>query len=313
MSELFDNLDLLMDDMPNFMGCGLSHCIAVREAGMSLTDRFDRSQGSMRAGRGVLHALSALAPLGAVAGDVDLPVESYMQKLKKAVLSVSSADLFEVSNKMRAARVSGAVIAQSYVPAVARWLGDAWLEDEVKFTTVTMACARLQALVRRLDGAWGDMHEVAFSKPPVFLVGIPEGVQHSLGASILAGHLRSRGYTVLVDFELSPNGSAEKLRPLPLSGVFLSISDAGKLDCFNALIQSIQEASPEVPVILGGALLAQETDISALNNADLITCDIDKALRFCRVSVENEVDMIALETKPRIRSFQVVGQDGDIR
>ena len=267
---------------------------------MPPTDSLGRSQASSRVRRGVLHALSALAPLGAAAGEVYVPLESYMAQLKAAVLAASSSDLFDVINDMRAARVSGALIAESYIPNVARWLGEAWLADEIQFTTVTIACSRLQTLVRRLDGAWGDMPEVKFANPPVFQVGIPEGVQHSLGATILAGHLRSRGYCVHLDLEMTVEGIAEKVRHVPLSGIFLSISDVDQLECFDNVIQSVKNAASDLPVILGGALLLEDVDIRPFCQADLITGDIDEALRFCRVSVENEEIMIDLEDSPMV-------------
>lgn len=275
---------------------------------MSSTDGHDRSQASLQARRGVLHAFSALAPVEA--GPRYDPVESNLQRLKAAVLGVAAPDPFEIIHEMRKTQVSGALIAESYVPRVARWLGDAWLTDELPFTSVTIACARLQTLVRRLDTVWTDMPQVQISTPPRFLVGICEGVQHSLGATILAGILRSRGYSVVLDLELTPQSMREKLNSLSLSGVFLSISDIDQFDRFNALIQEAKNVAPNVPTVLGGAVLDQETDIRPLTQADLITCDIDEALRFCRVSLENEEDMIDFSNGAGIEPLGKDERDG---
>ena len=49
---------------------------------------------------------------------------------------------------MIASGISSADIAEDYVPLAARKLGEAWVDDTLSFSQVTIGAARLQEIVR---------------------------------------------------------------------------------------------------------------------------------------------------------------------
>ena len=52
-------------------------------------------------------------------------------------------------------KISAATVADLYIPALARRLGDGWLDDRVSFIEVTLASSRMQAMLRAPSGRRG--------------------------------------------------------------------------------------------------------------------------------------------------------------
>ena len=231
-------------------------------------------------GRVVMQALASLAPGGDSIGVMRKPLETYLVRMYEAVLCRRAGGLQEVLGDMRRARIPQGIIAEVYVPLVARRLGQAWVADTIDFVAVTIGAARLQTLVRQMDGA---VEGAARDAQGMVLIGVPEGVQHTLGATVLAGHMRSRGFAVRLDLELTPAGIAEHVGKRACAGVFLSISQQDQVETFRKLIETSKRASRDTPVVIGGALLVQDNEIVSAMGADLATCDVDEAIRQCRM------------------------------
>lgn len=237
--------------------------------------------------RVVLKALTSVAPMFD-SGERRRPMESYLTSMMDAVLAPTPGPLTDLVQIMRKARIGAPQIVESYVPVVARRLGDGWVSDRLDFGAVTIGAARLQSLVRRLDLENHFHQEVPAFGAHSILLGVPEGEQHSLGATILAQHLRARGVSVHLDLELSVAGLSRELARQRFTGVFLSISGQRYLEPLGNLVACTGYESRSTPVIVGGALLHYRDDIAALTGADLATNDVDQALRFCAMAVADE-------------------------
>lgn len=236
--------------------------------------------------RVVLDALSALVPKQQLVATIRKPLEIFVAQMTEACVAPTPVALQRVVGAMRMARISGPIISEVYIPMVARRLGDAWLRDEMHFAGVTIGCARLQSLLRRMDGDWGMAPDSGIDGTRSYLVGVAEGAQHTLGATVLAGHLRQCGYSVHVDLELTPDRLAAHLGIHQFSAVLLSLSDHEHLDSVAKLVEKSKYESRNTPVIVGGALLKQNIDIKAFTKADIVTCDVPEALAFIDASFE---------------------------
>lgn len=272
---------------------------------MRHTQRTVRSQTHDGVSQVVLQALSTLAPSSGSDGAIRKPLESYLCQMFESMLHASGTRLLDVVKDMRRARITSLCIAETYVPIIARRLGDAWLADTVNFAAVTIGSARLQALLRRLECDWGLSRDAKFDSPPAYLVGVPEGVQHTLGASVLAGQLRHRGLSVHLELELTSDQLAQQVRHERYSGVLISASSLDHLEFCNKLIECSKNESRNTPVIIGGIILEQHSDIQSQTQADLVTSDVYEALRHCDVSAAVQEDVLAFHD-PRAARGQAV-------
>lgn len=209
------------------------------------------------------------------------PIQSFTDRLLHAALGPDRHGLSGVVEVMRRAGVRNLDIAEIYVPRVAELLGVGWCSDELDFGRVSIGSSRLQLLLRQLDDEWAMAHPRRSTACPAVLVGVPAGVQHTLGASVLAGQLRHRGFSVHLDPEITPGALAGRLARQRYSGVFLSASGAAHLETCRELVTIGKKEGRGTPVILGGTILEHHDDIERETGADRATSDIAEALSVC--------------------------------
>lgn len=228
--------------------------------------------------RFALRALSALAPEPTRPRP---PMESYLGQMFDAVTGPDSRVLDTVIIRMRKARVPVSQIAEVYVPIIARRLGDDWLADTLAFGAVTIGSARLQGLLRHLGADWGVPPDSVNFDRSAFLVGVPRGVQHTLGAGVLAGYLRHRGMSVHLDLELTPERLREALSRRSFRGLLLSCSGRGHLQPLCDLVAQAREEGQGTPIIVGGHIEEHAPEVRSLTGADLATSDPTTAIAHC--------------------------------
>jgi hypothetical protein len=84
------------------------------------------------------------------------PVDQAMvAALARALVSPDPAAFDALRPDLRRARISETDLADAYFPAVARYLGCAWVEDRMPFTEVSIGTARMQARLGQPDGCRG--------------------------------------------------------------------------------------------------------------------------------------------------------------
>ena len=133
------------------------------------------------------------------------------------------------------------MIAEELVPRVAHHLGNGWVCDELDFSAVTIGASRLQSVLHRLDRNRALSSPALIGAGPTFLVGVPEGVQHTLGATVITAQLRHRGYRVDVELEMTPSLIAEKMRKNHYTATLISTSGVAKLENCRQLVESCKK------------------------------------------------------------------------
>lgn len=213
--------------------------------------------------------------------------EELLSRFMLAVSSMDAAAFEELKPELRRARVSAAMLADLYIPEVARRLGEAWETDCVSFAQVTMGVARLQAILREIGSGW-SADTAAIGEATTLLLILPQGEQHTLGAMVLAGRLRRMGISVSVKIAPSIAELAEYVAERSFDGALISIACEDRLEICRKLVKTLKEASDgRLKVAIGGALAEADENVMRLTGADVVTNDIALALE--RVGVASGV------------------------
>ncbi|MEM9966949.1 MAG: cobalamin-dependent protein [Pseudomonadota bacterium] len=208
-------------------------------------------------------------------------IDSYVARLMEASIDPDQRAVHAVVTEMRKALVTDDQIAATYIAQVAARLGDAWVADKLDFGAVTIGAARLQGLLHHLATATIQIDD--HGQPPAFLIGVPEGIQHTLGACIVADQLRRRGLFADLQLSLTRRRFSAAFIKQSHVGILLSASGIEHLETLKNLIDCLKSERRGTPVIIGGPILTQIDDILSFLPADFATCDIDEALSFCDV------------------------------
>ena len=194
--------------------------------------------------RGVLSSLARGRPAAAAPG-----LASFL-----AALTAPDRDLLELAvTELLAAGTLPEEIVDRHVPAAARALGESWVADELSFAAVTVAGARLQALVRDLAGDPGGA--APGGRGGTALMILPEGEAHSLGALVAADQLRRAGISTRVALGRSPRDVAAILRAGRYDLALLSYGCGTSLAAVADAVRAVRRAAPEpISVAVGGSI-----------------------------------------------------------
>ena len=199
--------------------------------------------------------------------------------LQQAAVHADHDRCAAVLRQARTGGLSPAAIRDVIIPAAARSLGDLWRNDALAFADVTIATARLQALVRTIVAQTSPV--VRQPEGQAVCVVVPAGTHHTLGASILVQQLRQRGLSVRFMLDVTPGDMRNALRIGRPDAVFISSIAAERLDKVAPIIEEVRRQPARIPVVVGGPDTISQADIRALTGADHATKDIETALEQC--------------------------------
>lgn len=205
--------------------------------------------------------------------------EALVLRLMQAVSAPDASGFAAVRAEFKRARVSSAVLADHYIPEVARRLGRFWAEDCMSFADVTMGSARLQAILREIGQEW-FADAAGAAEGPTLLVILPEGEQHTLGAMVLAARLRRSGVSVCLRIGDSVPALATFVQDRSFNAALISVACREKLASCAQIVRSLKEATGgALKIAVGGAVLDEGQGLVADTGADVVTNDIEAALR----------------------------------
>lgn len=207
--------------------------------------------------------------------------EALVDRLAAAVCAPEAGETRRARAELGRAGVADGMLADRYVPEVARRLGEDWHMDRLSFAEVTIGIARLQGLLREID-VEDPAHRPAEADAPVALMVIPAGEFHTLGAMVATGQLRRRGISVRLCAGHDVDVICEILAQDDFDMVLLSWAQCDQLDSLRSLIQYLRDAArAPAPIVVGGAVTSIATNIEQRTGADYATSDIDEAVRLC--------------------------------
>jgi MerR family transcriptional regulator, light-induced transcriptional regulator len=204
--------------------------------------------------------------------------EELVLRLMAAAVDGDAASFEALKPELKRARISAPVLADLYIPEVARRLGCGWEDDSVSFAEVTIGSARLQAILREIGTTWTADGAGGGDGPLVLLV-FPVGEQHTLGGMVLAGRLRRMGISVCVRMAPTHSELMTLVTARPFNAAFISVACKEKITACAKLVKTLKEASRgTLGVAVGGAILGLNADILSSVGADAVTNDVEVAL-----------------------------------
>lgn len=210
------------------------------------------------------------------------PKRDFLDRFIASLCSLDPTSYEAMKPELRRARISPEALVDVYLPAAARELGDMWMCDKVSFTSVTVGVSRLQAILREVSENWSAEAATgtAATRRSVVLLVLPEGENHTLGAFILASKLRRLGISVCISIGDDTAELQRILRRRQVDGVLVSLGSYENLESCRNLVKTIREGTGKgTRIVLGGAAFENGAQVAAAVNADLVTDDLNLALK----------------------------------
>lgn len=202
-------------------------------------------------------------------------------RMLEAAMDRSEETARAAVDDMLALGIPAEVIVDDVIPKAARIMGEEWVQDISSFASVTLGASRLQTLVRELGARWvADEARLAQS---AVLLWVPPAAQHTLGATVVATKLRRLGHSV----QYSPGHSesiTDTLTRDVYDAVVVSASISDSVDDVQEVVTLAKAYNASLPVIIGGTILKQHTELAAMTGADVATNDIDEATSYFEVA-----------------------------
>lgn len=211
----------------------------------------------------------ARAESGAAAEGEALPRQADIDSFLRHVMVGRHAEMVALVARLRQ---SGCTVERVYLNLLkptARRLGELWLDDDIDFAHVTLACGHLQRLMRELSPEFAAEAEAAPHAHRALFVQA-EGEQHSFGLSMLAEFFRRAGWDVLGGVGTATADPAERVRREWVDLVGLSVGSVPKLGWTRQAIERVRAASlnHHVVVMVGGPLFDRHPELLAEVVAD---------------------------------------------
>lgn len=210
--------------------------------------------------------------------------EELVQRLLEAVCTTDRQAFEALKPDLKRARISAAMLADLYIPEVARRLGAGWECDTISFAAVSMGAARLQGILREIGAGWCADEDGERDGPTVLML-VPEGEQHTLGAAVATARLRRMGVSVCLRIGLSGGAVRELFAGRGFDAVMISAACTDKLEACRKMVKTLKDMPGRpVPVALGGALVHLNKEDALCLGADIVTNDLEAALQACGLS-----------------------------
>ncbi|MEO0342645.1 MAG: hypothetical protein AAF198_04335 [Pseudomonadota bacterium] len=195
------------------------------------------------------------------------------ERLLKASIDSSSA-LDSLLVELRGLGLEESELVVTHIPEALDQLGHDWHQDRRSWIEVSIASARLQAVV---SASFLPM-KTAPAAPGTVLILVPRGEDHTIGPAILQKRLLEMGYfaDLLVDATESAIQDNCDLHSVDI--VLVSAYRPESLQLAVDLAAFSKSHDPALPCVLGGGITA--FDIIKPQEFDLLTNDLDKALAF---------------------------------
>lgn len=190
--------------------------------------------------------------------------------------------------ELRGYRLTVDAVIDLYVPTAARLLGDRWEDDKINFAQVTVGTMRLQSLLAEASSE-AALHAKPLQNHLACLVLIPQGEQHFLGASVLAGQLRRLGCDVGMSYDEDFGSLSKRLVADMPDMILMTSARRETLESVSNTVQTVRNLTPQPPlVVVGGAMQVPTEDVTELTGADLVTNVAEEAVAFCVKRIKSQ-------------------------
>lgn len=213
--------------------------------------------------------------------DYHTSIAPLVARVLNAAMARSDETLQDVAQSIMAVGVPAEVIVDDIVPRAARLMGEEWAQDLSGFSSVTLGSLGLQTLVREIGSRW-TADDTSCSQSAV-LLWMPQSAQHTLGATVVSTQLRRMGHSVQFAPRRDLSDLTQALTNDHYDAVFISASMSETADDVSAIVEKVKSRDPGLPVVVGGTILKQYSDLVDQTGADYATGDLEGAAQFFSV------------------------------
>ena len=188
--------------------------------------------------------------------------------------------------QLKSKRITAEDVLDRYVPCAVGEVGQQWHDEEIDILQASMACARMQNMLRELG--YAQMSDLSGrADDGRVLLTLPAAEQHTLGMMLAANQLRRRGVSVKIMIQPSLTQLRAYLEKSFSHAVFISVSNRSSLAPCADMVRAVRDVTKDrVPIVVGGglvsAVLADNTPrlIARMTGAEIVTNDIAQALHY---------------------------------
>ncbi len=157
-----------------------------------------------------------------------------------------------------------------HLTAIARRLGDMWLEDSCSFHDVTIGMHRLTMMLIALEPFSGDPDATPRHGGRVFLAPAP-GDQHGFGLAMVGYYLRRAGWDVSAELDARDDRLVEHIGARHYDCVGFSVGHERVVSPLTQLIGRIRRKSRNklLKIMVGGPMIVADPAIAGTMGADL--------------------------------------------
>lgn len=174
------------------------------------------------------------------------------------------------SEMVRTARLGGMpadVLYHAYIAGAARRLGQRWDRDEATAAEVILGAGRIYTILRELRTVFLSEHLVAPPGAEAVLASVP-GEVHGIGVTIASDMLRRKGWDIDLVLGLGHSALVEEIARLRPTMVGLSLAQSSMTFAAARLIVALRVRCPQVRVLVGGPVIADDPDVARIVDAD---------------------------------------------
>ena len=206
---------------------------------------------------------------------------NFYSDLKKLYFSIKSKSIKtneKLIDKLIRYGRSIELILDSYLPTIAKKLGDAWVADEISFSDVTIALGKIQFLNSKFEPLYISCLNSAYYKTKTLII-IPKGEDHTYGGIAATRKLRGMGIAAFLFFEFKKNELENLLFERNYDFIGISSANNFMIEKINHLSTKISDiVERKTPIVLGGNLVNTYKQTNGKLKVDFITQNLEEIL-----------------------------------
>ena len=210
-----------------------------------------------------------------------LSIFNFDSDLKKLYFSIKSKSIKtneKLIDKLIRYGRSIELILDSYLPTIAKQLGDAWVADEISFSDVTIALGKIQFLNSKFEPLYISCINSEYYKTKTLVI-IPKGEDHTYGGIAATRKLRGMGIDAFLIFEFKKNELENLLFERNYDFIGISSANNFMIEKVNHLSTKISDiVEKKTPVVLGGNLVNTYKQTNGKLKVDFITQNLEEIL-----------------------------------
>ena len=169
-------------------------------------------------------------------------------------------------------------ILDSYLPTIAKKLGDEWVSDEISFSDVTIALGKIQFLNSKFESLYISNLNATYYSTKILII-IPKGEDHTYGGIAATRKLRGMGIDAFLIFDYKQNELENLLAQRDYDFIGISSANNFMIENINNLATNIANfVNKETPIVLGGNLVNTYKQTNGKLKVDFITQNLEQIL-----------------------------------